>query len=39
MGIERSTFIFDKKGTLRHEFRGVKVPEHVDQVLDAVKQR
>ena len=38
MGIERSTFIFDKNGILRHEFRGVKVPGHVDQVLDAVKQ-
>lgn len=38
MGIDRSTFIFDKKGMLRHEFHGVKVPGHVDQVLDAVNQ-
>lgn len=38
MGIDRSTFIFDKKGILRHEIRGAKVPGHVDQVLDAVNQ-
>lgn len=37
MGIERSTFILDKKGVLRHEFRKVKVPGHVDEVLAAVK--
>lgn len=36
-GIERSTFLIDAAGTLRHEWRGVKVEGHVDEVLDAVK--
>ena len=36
-GIERSTFVIDAQGILRHEWRGVKVKGHVDQVLDAVK--
>jgi len=36
-GIERSTFIIDRKGTLRQEWRGVKVKGHVEEVLDAVK--
>jgi len=37
MGIERSTFIFDDKGKLRHEIRKVKVRGHVDEVLALVK--
>ncbi|KHF24140.1 peroxiredoxin [Solemya velum gill symbiont] len=37
-GIERSTFIIDKKGKLHHEWRGVKVKGHVDEVLEVVKQ-
>lgn len=36
-GIERSTFVIDEKGTLRAEWRKVKVPGHVDEVLAAVK--
>jgi peroxiredoxin Q/BCP len=36
-GIERSTFVIDKNGCLRKEWRGVKVPEHAQAVLDAVK--
>lgn len=36
-GIERSTFVFDKAGVLRQEWRGVKVPEHAGQVLNFVK--
>ncbi len=36
-GIERSTFIIDKTGTLRQEWRGVKVKGHADEVLEAVK--
>jgi len=32
-GIERSTFLIDPEGVLRHEWRGVKVPGHVDAVL------
>lgn len=37
MGVERSTFLFDAKGVLRQEWRGVKVKGHADEVLDAVK--
>lgn len=36
-GIERSTFVIDAQGVLRHEWRKVKVPGHVDQVLEAVR--
>jgi peroxiredoxin Q/BCP len=36
-GIERSTFLVDAKGRLAKEWRGVKVPGHVDEVLAAVK--
>jgi peroxiredoxin Q/BCP len=36
-GIERSTFVVDGKGVLRREWRGVKVPGHVQEVLDFVK--
>ncbi|WP_137936298.1 peroxiredoxin [Chitinivorax sp. B] len=36
-GIERSTFVIDKDGVLRREWRGVKVPGHVDEVLSFVK--
>ena len=37
MGIERSTFLIDAAGVLRAEWRKVKVPGHVDEVLAAVK--
>lgn len=36
-GIERSTFVIDQKGTLVKEWRGVKVPNHVQEVLDYIK--
>ncbi|MBT8114814.1 MAG: hypothetical protein KJP04_05520, partial [Arenicella sp.] len=36
MGIERSTFIFDAKGKMRHELRKVKVKGHVEEVLELV---
>lgn len=36
LGIERSTFVIDTKGILRKEWRGVKVPGHVQEVLDFV---
>lgn len=36
-GIERSTFLIDAKGTLAREWRGVRVPGHVAEVLQAVK--
>jgi peroxiredoxin Q/BCP len=34
--IDRSTFVFDRDGTLRAEFRGVKVSGHVDRVLEEI---
>ncbi len=37
LGIERSTFLIDAKGVLRKEWRKVKVPGHVAEVLAAVK--
>lgn len=36
-GIERSTFVLDRDGVLRREWRGVKVPEHAAEVLQFVK--
>jgi len=36
-GIERSTFVVDNAGKLAHEWRGVKVPGHAQEVLDVVK--
>ena len=36
-GIERSTFVIDKAGEIAREWRGVKVPGHVQEVLDFVK--
>ena len=36
-GIERSTFVLDARRVLRREWRGVKVPGHVQEVLDFVK--
>ena len=36
-GIERSTFVLDAKRVILREWRGVKVPGHVEEVLDFVK--
>ena len=36
-GIERSTFVIDQTGVLVKEWRGVKVPNHVQEVLDYIK--
>lgn len=36
-GIERSTFVIDANGKLVKEWRGVKVPGHVDEVLELMK--
>ena len=36
-GVERSTFVIDATGTLAHEWRGVKVPGHVAEVLEVVR--
>ena len=37
MGVDRSTFLIDAGGILRREWRGVKVPGHVEEVLEAAK--
>ena len=37
MGIDRSTFLIDGEGVLRHEWRKVRVPGHAQAVLDALK--
>lgn len=36
-GIERSTFVIDPKGKISHLFRRVKVDDHVDEILSALK--
>ena len=36
-GIERSTFLINEEGVLTHEWRGLKVPGHVEEVLKAIK--
>lgn len=36
-GIERSTFLIGPDGVLKQEWRGLKVPGHVEDVLKAVK--
>lgn len=36
-GVERSTFLIDRQGILVQEWRKVKVKEHVEEVLQAVK--
>jgi len=36
-GIERSTFVLDADGTLVREWRGVRVPGHVEEVLEFVR--
>ena len=38
MGIDRSTFLFDAEGKLVREWRKVRVPGHVDAVLDAARE-
>ncbi len=37
MGVERSTFLIDKEGIVRNEWRKVKVAGHAEEVLAAVK--
>ena len=38
VGIERSTFVIDKDGSVMKVFRGVKVDEHVPEVLAALDE-
>jgi peroxiredoxin Q/BCP len=37
MGVERSTFLVDAKGVMRHAWRKVRVNGHAEAVLEAVK--
>ena len=37
MGVERSTFVIDETGTISKIWRKVKVPGHVEAVLEAVR--
>lgn len=36
-GIERSTFIIDEYGSLAHEWRKVRVKNHIDELLSAIQ--
>jgi peroxiredoxin Q/BCP len=38
-GVERSTFVIDAEGRLVKEWRGVKVANHADEVLEFVKSQ
>ncbi len=38
LGVDRSTFIIDRQGVLRREFRGVKVTGHVQEVLEEIEK-
>ena len=38
-GVERSTFVIDAQGRLMKEWRGVKVPDHAEEVLEFVKRQ
>jgi len=38
MGVERTTFVIDQEGKLRKIFPKVKVPQHPEAVLEAVKE-
>jgi peroxiredoxin Q/BCP len=38
IGVERSTFVFDKHGKLRKEYRGVKVVGHAEELLSVLNQ-
>ena len=37
LGVERSTFLLDGAGRLAREWRNVKVPGHVEEVLEAAR--
>ena len=38
MGIDRSTFLVGEDGAILQEWRGVKVPGHVDAVVEAIEK-
>ncbi len=37
LGVERSSFIFNKEGELIHEARGVKAQGHAQEMLELIK--
>ena len=37
MGVERSTFLIDRDGVIARAWRNVKVPSHVEEVLDSAR--
>jgi thioredoxin-dependent peroxiredoxin len=37
MGIERSTFLIDENGKIARIWRNVKVPGHVDEVIESIR--
>ena len=37
LGVERSTFLIDGEGVLRHEWRKLKVDGHAEEVLEAAR--
>lgn len=37
MGVERSTYLVDRDGVIAKVWRNVKVPDHMDDVLDTVR--
>jgi peroxiredoxin Q/BCP len=37
MGVDRSTFLIDRDGVVAKVWRNVKVPGHVEDVLDTVR--
>jgi peroxiredoxin Q/BCP len=38
LGIERSTFLIDEQGVLVHEWRKVKVKQHLDEVKAVISE-
>ena len=38
LGIDRSTFLIDRDGILRRQWRGVKIKGHADEVLEAARK-
>jgi peroxiredoxin Q/BCP len=36
-GVERSTFVIDARGSVRRQWRGVRVPGHAQEVLEFVR--
>lgn len=37
-GVERSTFLIDAEGVIRREWRKVRLPGHVDEILEALDE-